>query len=72
MKERVKLGMSALAFAAALACGHAAWADEAPPAGDRSAIIFSIRPRDRQNRRKASSKTACWSRLVTSTEWSTQ
>jgi glycerol transport system substrate-binding protein len=29
MKERVKLGMSALAFAAALACGHAAWADEA-------------------------------------------
>ena len=29
MKERVKLGMSALAFAAALTCGHAAWADEA-------------------------------------------
>ena len=29
MKERVKLGMSALAFAAALTCGHAALADEA-------------------------------------------
>ena len=29
MKERVKLGMSALAFAAALTCGHAAYADEA-------------------------------------------
>ena len=29
MKVHVKLGMTALACAAALACGHAAWAGEA-------------------------------------------